>query len=272
MPSDAATPPAEKKTPVEAVGASTVLLVRDGDSGLEVFMVVRHREIDFASGALVFPGGKVDPGDADPALCSRCGGIPEDRMAFLVAAIRETFEEAGILLARPHGGDRVIDPERHERIAEKYRAALDVGDIVIRDIVEAEDLDLACDLLVPFAHWITPEWQRRRFDTHFFVAHAPERLLAMHDGTESVDSVWINPAQALADAEAKRRTVVFPTRMNLGKLGRSATAEDAVAAARATPVVTVLPTVEEVDGGRFIRIPEAAGYGTTGELVNYGSS
>jgi len=263
---------AEKKTPVEAVGASTVLLLREGDPGLEVFMVVRHHQIDFASGALVFPGGKVDPGDSDPALVERCGDVPGESLGFRVAAIRETYEEAGVFLARPRGTAELLDPDRHERISEKYHAALDAGDIVIRDIVEAEDLDLACDLLVPFAHWITPEWQRRRFDTHFFIARTPALLLPQHDGTESVDSVWISPAQALADAEAEKRTVVFPTRMNLGKLGRSDTVEAALVAARAQPVVTVLPQVEEVDGGRFIRIPEAAGYGTTGELVTYGSS
>jgi 8-oxo-dGTP pyrophosphatase MutT (NUDIX family) len=267
----------EKKTPVTPVGASTVLLLRDGvahggAAGLEVFMVVRHHEIDFASGALVFPGGKVDPGDGDPALAGRCGGVLAVGREFRVAAIRETFEEAGIFLARPRGAADLLDPDRHGRIVEKYHAALDAGDIVIRDVVEAEDLDLACDLLVPFAHWITPEWQRRRFDTHFFAARTPEKLLARHDGTESVDSVWITPADALADAEAERRTVVFPTRMNLGKLGRSATVEAALAAARATPVVTVLPQVEMVEGGRFIRIPAEAGYGVTGELVRYASS
>ena len=261
-----------EKKPVEAVGASTVLLLREGDPGLEVFMVVRHHQIDFASGALVFPGGKVDPGDGDPALVERCGDVPADSLGFRVAAIRETFEEAGVFLARPRGAQALIDPERHERIAEKYRAALDVGDIVIRDIVEAEDLDLACDLLVPFAHWITPEGRRKRFDTHFFIARTPDKLLAVHDGTESVDSVWISPQQALDDAVAERRTVVFPTRMNLGKLGRSDTVEAALAAARAEPVVTVLPRVEEGDGGRFIRIPEAAGYGTTGEMVTYAGS
>jgi len=268
------TEPPEKqaKTPVTPVGASSVLLLRDGSAGLEVFMVVRHHQIDFASGALVFPGGKVDPGDSDPALTGRCGAVPEDGLEFRVAAIRETFEEAGVLLARPRGRANLLDVEWHEHIYATWHDRLDAGEVVIRDIVEAEELDLACDLLVPFAHWITPEWQRRRFDTHFFATHLPEDLLARHDGTESVDSVWITPAQALADAEAERRTVVFPTRMNLGKLGRSASVADALAAARAAPVVTVLPQVEMVEGGRYIRIPEEAGYGTTGELVRYASS
>jgi 8-oxo-dGTP pyrophosphatase MutT (NUDIX family) len=258
--------------PVTPVGAATVLLLRDGAEGLEVFMVVRHREIDFASGALVFPGGKVDPGDQEPALRGAGGDLSAADLAFRVAAIRETFEEAGVLLARPRGGARLIDAERLERIARRHRQPLHDGAIAMRDIVEAEELELACDLLVPFAHWVTPEGQRRRFDTHFFLAAAPEQVAARHDGTESVDSVWIRPAAALADAESGRRIVVFPTRMNLGKLGRDRTVRAALETARGTAIVTVMPTSRKVEGGRLLKIPLEAGYGVSEILVNYGGA
>ena len=253
--------------PVTPVGAATVLLLRDGAGGLAVFMVVRHREIDFASGALVFPGGKVDPGDAEPAL--QGGGLAPAAMALRVAAIRETFEEAGVLLARPRGGTDLIDAERQGRIAQRHRDPLHDGAITMREIVAAEDIELACDLLVPFAHWVTPEGQRRRFDTHFFLAAAPERVTARHDGTESVDSVWIRPADALADGEAERRTVIFPTRMNLAKLSRDDSVQATLETARNTAVVTVLPKVRKVDGGRLMQIPLEAGYGVSEVLVTY---
>jgi len=258
--------------PVTPVGASTVLLLRDAADGLEVFMVVRHREIDFASGALVFPGGKVDPGDEDPALGGGGEDLASAALAFRVAAIRETFEEAGVLLARPRGDTNLIDGQRLDRIARRYREPLHDGAVTMREIVEAEDLELACDLLVPFAHWVTPEGQRRRFDTHFFLAAAPDQMTARHDGTESVDSVWIRPATALADAEAGRRTVIFPTRMNLGKLDHDNNVQAALETARGADVVTVMPTVRKTDGGRIMQIPLEAGYGVSEVLVRYGGA
>ncbi len=244
---------ASSSQPVTPVGASTVLLLRDGADGLEVFMVVRHREIEFASGALVFPGGKVDPGDEESSLQGIGGDLAPAALAFRVAAIRETFEEAGVLLARPRGAAALIGAARLDRISGRHREALHDGEITMREIVEAEDIELACDLLIPFAHWVTPESQPRRFDTHFFLAAAPLEVAARHDGSESVDSLWIRPADALA--EAGRRTIIFPTRMNLAKLGRDGTVQAALETARNTAVVTVMPTARKVDGGRLMRIP-----------------
>lgn len=221
-------------TPAPARPASTVLLLRDGAEGLEVFMVVRHREIEFASGALVFPGGRVE--GADVALA---GG--DEAAAFRVAAIRETWEECGVLLAVP-GAPPPAEGEFARMLAAR---------------------GLMPDMrgLAHFAHWITPEPVPKRFDTHFFLAAAPHGQDALHDGHEAVDSVWIRPADALADAEAGRRKVVFPTRMNLAKLARSASVAEAFAAARARPVVTVLPEMRMAPEGRILRIPAAADYG-----------
>ena len=251
--------------PVAAVRpASTVLLLRDVPAGMEVFMVVRHHQIDFASGALVFPGGSVDPGDRDPRVrlgCAGAEGLEDEALAFRVAAIREAFEECGVLLARPRGAEALVGADRLARLEERYRRALERDEIRIADMLEAEDLELACDWLVPYARWITPEIMPKRFDTWFFLATAPADQIAVHDGTESVDSVWIRPQDACAEADAGRRTVIFPTRMNLEKLARSRSVAEAFAAARAEPVVTVLPRVEKAPGGRIMRIPIEAGYG-----------
>jgi 8-oxo-dGTP pyrophosphatase MutT (NUDIX family) len=228
--------------------ASTILLLRDRPTGLETFMVVRNHQIDFASGALVFPGGRMEP--ADTALGQRLA--PDDPLAgFKVAAIREAFEECGVLLARPEGETAIVSDER--------AAALDRA-TPFTDLLAREKLVPALDALVRFAHWITPDFLPKRFDTHFFLALAPLDQTLAHDGREAVDSVWISPQEALAE-HGKRYKVIFPTHRNLWKLSAHRDAASALAAARATPIVTVLPEKVTVDGGPGLKIPAEAGYG-----------
>ena len=117
--------------------------------------------------------------------------------------------------------------------------------------------------MVPFAHWITPETQPKRFDTRFLLVAAPVARLGAHDGGESVEGFWIAPKQALREAEAGARVLLFPTHMNLLKLARHANVAAAVAAARQSPVVSVMPRVERTATGRTLHIPAAAGYGIT---------
>lgn len=262
----------KSREPVPPVDASTVLLIRDSADGIEVFMVVRHQKIEFAGGALVFPGGRVDPEDADSRLEGHRGmhgTKPGREMALRVAAIRETFEEASVLLARERGGETLIGADRHAGLVERYRLPIYHGDITMADLAEKEKLDYACDLLVPFAHWITPESRPKRFDTHFYLAPTPFRVDALHDGTESVESVWITPQAAIASATAGRHSVMFPTRLNLGLLGRARTVDEAMTAAQNKDVVTVLPRSEKVEGGRIMHIPEEAGYGDSKFFVDY---
>jgi 8-oxo-dGTP pyrophosphatase MutT (NUDIX family) len=261
------------KTPVAARPASTVVILRDGPGGIEVFMVVRHREIDFASGALVFPGGKVDTQDASEAwseLAAKALTAPD--RSFLVAAGRETFEEAGLVLARQRGSAELIDAAAADRLVEAHRTRLLKGEVSFVDIVRGEGLTLALDMLVPFAHWITPEPLPKRFDTHFFLVAAPVSQLGAHDGSESVEGLWIAPQQALAEATAGSRTLVFATRMNLAKLSRFRTVAEAVAATRAKPVVTVVPRVKRTPAGRWLQIPAEADYGVTEVFVEDGST
>ena len=196
--------------------------------------------------------------------CRGVAGFDPTQIALRIAAIRETFEECGVLLAGPLGEDRLIDAQALARVEARYRSRLQSGQLAMGDIVETEALELACDRLVPFAHWITPEMMPKRFDTHFFLARAPADQLALHDGQEAVDSLWTTPASAVAEAESGRRTIVFPTLLNLRKLGRSGRVDEALEAARADHIVTVLPKLlRDEDGQPILQIPEEAGYDIT---------
>jgi 8-oxo-dGTP pyrophosphatase MutT (NUDIX family) len=259
---------ADKKTPATPLPATTVLLLRpsvegDPDSPPEVFMVVRHHQIDFASGALVFPGGKVDAADSDSrlrTLCAGAAGWPDAALALRVACIREAFEEAGVLLARRRGEAALIAAAALKPIEDRYRQALVRGDVTMADMATSENLELACDLLLPYAHWITPAFVPKRFDTHFFIAAAPGDQVALHDGHESVDSVWIAPAQAIAEADAGLRTMLFPTRLNLMKLAEKPTVATLLAHYGAHAPKPILPVIETRDGRRFLTIGKDSGY------------
>ena len=253
----------EERTPPAPIASATVLLVRDGAGGLEIFMVERHHQIDFASSALVFPGGKVDAADGDAALRPRCAGagrLDDGELALRVAAVRETFEESGVLIARRRGATALLTQAEVGPIEARERSELLAGRIAFGEIAARQGLELACDVLVPFAHWITPEFMPKRFDTHFFLVAAPPDQAAAHDGRESVDSLWIAVEQAIDDARAKRRSIIFPTLRNLVKLGRSRSVAAALERARREPIVTVLPQVARGENGPVIRIPAEAGY------------
>ena len=246
--------------------SATVLLLRDAEAGLEVFMVKRHHQIDFASGALVFPGGKLEKSDSDPALRAMTvggEGVDDAALALRIAAIREAFEECGILLARKKGATHLLAGAEAEAVETRWRAKLNANSATMTDMASAEGLVYALDTMVPFAHWITPKGLPKRFDTHFFAAATPPDQLAGHDGSESVDSIWTSPAHAIAEADAGRATLVFATKMNLEKLGRSKTTSAALAAARGDRIVTVMPEVTKTASGRVLWIPIEAGYGVS---------
>jgi 8-oxo-dGTP pyrophosphatase MutT (NUDIX family) len=254
--------------------ASTTLLLRDsaGKGGIEVFMMVRHHQIEFNSGALVFPGGSIDRGDkeivARPELHGGGQGLDESALSFRVAAIRETFEESGILLARPKGSDNLLDAGRAREIEAVWRAPLCEGKITFLSALAENDLWLALDELVPYAHWITPEGMPKRFDTWFFLAAAPPDQLGAHDGKESTDSIWVSPREALQGGESGRFKLPFPTTRNLIKLGKQASVGEALKEAGGKPIVTVMPVMTRLNGGRQLRIPREAGY--DGEIFEVG--
>src|ERR1700760_4492368 len=255
--------------------ASTILLLRDNAAAgeIEVFMMVRHYEIDFNSGALVFPGGSVDNNDreiiAHPELYSGGDGLDEAGLSFRIAAIRETFEESGILLARPKGSKALVDAKSAREIETAHRAELNEGKITFLKVLTDNGMLLALDELVPYAHWITPEGMPKRFDTWFFLAAAPPDQLGAHDGKESTDSIWVSPREALAGGETGRFKLPFPTTRNLIRLGKQGNVKAALDDSRGKSIVTVMPVMTRLNGGRQLRIPLEAGY--DGELFEVGA-
>src|ERR1700756_1849638 len=255
--------------------ASTILLLRDSKAAkeIEVFMMVRHYEIDFNSGALVFPGGSVDKNDEEilkrTELYSGGEGLDAAALSFRIAAIRETFEESGILLARPKRSTALVDAKRASEIETAHRAALNERKITFLDMLAQNDLWLALDELVPYAHWITPEGMPKRFDTWFFLAAAPPDQLGAHDGRESTDSIWVSPREALEGGDSGRFKLPFPTTRNLIKLGKQASVNAALEDSRGRDIVTVMPVMTRLNGGRQLRIPREAGY--DGELFEVGA-
>src|SRR4051812_9286897 len=256
--------------------ASTILLLRDSTTKkeIEVFMMVRHYEIDFNSGALVFPGGSVDKGDneiiANPALYSGGEGLDSDELAFRIAAVRETFEESGILLARPKGSKALVDAIRAGEIEAAHRADLCDGKITFLKVLTDHGMVLALDELVPYAHWITPEGMPKRFDTWFFLAAAPPQQAGAHDGKESTDSIWVSPREALAGGDSGRFKLPFPTTRNLIRLGKQPSVQAALDDSRGMDIVTVMPVMTRAaDGSRQLRIPREAGY--DGEVFEVGA-
>jgi 8-oxo-dGTP pyrophosphatase MutT (NUDIX family) len=243
------------------------MLVRDGagPAPLEVLMVRRSLESEFVSGAYVFPGGGLDPSDGSggEAFCagrtdetaSAILGIEGGGLAYWVAALRECFEEAGILLAYRTDGSLLSlgDPAEEERFSE-YRRALNAGELSLFDLCQRESLTLACDRVLYFAHWITPAGAPRRYDTRFFLAPSPPEQIPLHDAAETIASMWIRPADALARYETKEIDLVLPTLRNLRAIGQFPTSaallEDV---GRQATVTTVAPRyVNDVYGTRIV--------------------
>jgi len=255
--------------------AATVMLVRDDAEGaLEVFMLRRNLQSDFVGGAYVFPGGGVDDHDRVADLEVVCEGrsdadasaqlgVDAGGLAFWVAAIRESFEEAGVLLAYD-GPDliRFDDPVVADRFAE-HRGAVDRGERRLADVCRAEGLRLAVDTMSYFSHWITPEGPTRRYDTRFFVARAPVGQVPLHDDREVIANLWMRPSDALARYDAGAFEMIFPTVRSLIAIERFATSDELLAAAAAIgQVPAILPRVVEDEGGGGVRIvlPGDPGY------------
>lgn len=241
--------------------AATVMLLRDGPADLEVFMVRRHGQSDVLGGAYVFPGGKVDKEDADAALLARADrsahqlhaalGEPDlsadEAASMFVAALRETFEEAGLLLA---SGDRPVDSQRAQALA---REGVGFAEILAR-----LDLGLAVGRMVPWSRWITPiipSVQSKRFDTRFFAVEVPADVVARHDERETTESEWLSPRQALDRYWAHEIALAPPQIMSLAHLSRHRRVADALADARRRSPPVIQPEPLDVDGFRVVAYP-----------------
>jgi len=213
-------------TVVPVRDAATVMLVRDGASGLEVFMIRRSLRLVFAGGAHVFPGGAVDGIDRQAG---------ED--AFKVAAVRECFEEAGFLLAFDRAGEvvRLDDPTTAERFF-RYRGEIVRGERPLADVCATEGLRLAVDRMHYVSRWITPEGAPRRFDTRFFVCAAPERQTPLHDAEETIAHEWVRPGDMLSRHADGAVDLMLPTQRSLQWLQEHGSASAVLeAAAAGTP-------------------------------------
>jgi 8-oxo-dGTP pyrophosphatase MutT (NUDIX family) len=245
--------------------AATVLLLRDQPE-FQVLMVKRHHQIDFASGALVFPGGKTHAGDGDQGWSQHALGwdqLDAVQGTLRIGAIREAFEEAGILLAQSSDGEPFEAP-----CDASVRSAVDAGELAFIDVVRDLGVKLRLDDLAVFARWITPTMMPKRFDTWFYVLHAPPGQVAACDGRETVDAEWIAPAEAVRMAASGERTIIFPTLMNLRLLAEARNARECLARAQARTLVTVLPEVTVRDGERVLVIPPDAGYGDVSQPLS----
>jgi 8-oxo-dGTP pyrophosphatase MutT (NUDIX family) len=276
---------------VPARSAATVLLVRDGtgqdgEPVIEVCMLRRNLNASFAAGAHVFPGGSVDHGDGDPELESRCRGrtdaeasatlgLPEGGLAFWVAAVRECFEEAGVVLAYPPAtgeetgpGARVgspvmldsSDPAVRARFT-RHRDELNAGSARFVDVCKEEGLELATDALHYISRWITPGFMPKRFDTRFFVCAAPPGQVALHDDGETIATIWLRPAEALDRNRRGEVDLLPPTIANLETVGRFATTEALLRAAATMTAAPALEAVVATAAGEFkVLRPGDAGY------------
>lgn len=224
--------------------AATVMLVRDGADGLQVFMLRRTLSATFARGMYVFPGGRVDATDRADELEAICDGLDDadasarlgldhGGLAYWVAAIRECFEEAGVLLARGVADREIIRFDTPVVAArfEEERRAVHAGERSLLDVCADDGLVLITDAIHYVSHWITPVGESRRFDTRFFVARAPRAQEPLHDDSETIESLWVRPAEALARHAAGELAMFPPTIKNLELLVPCATADGALAAA-----------------------------------------
>jgi 8-oxo-dGTP pyrophosphatase MutT (NUDIX family) len=265
--------------PATPAPAATLVLLRDAaDGAVETLLIQRHRRSKFAAGDYVFPGGKVEPDDvpddaeqfcrgldADQASARLGGGLtPRQALGYWIGAIREAFEEVGILLSYGADGEFVrFDPDNQERFA-AHRAACQVSNRAFFVMLRAEGLTLATDRLSYFAHWITPEESPIRFDTRFFAAVAPPGQDAVADGYEIVGARWLTPAEALEAWRRQDISLRFPTIKNLEILRaasappgkRSVSAVEIVAGLRERTVAAIRPRIVQVDGQPVAVLPD----------------
>lgn len=242
-------------TPPTPRDAATVCLLRERPTGLEVFLLRRSKNMKFAAGMYVFPGGSVDPSDVsvdlsgsgDWELMGRRSSSRAPR-ALLAAAVRETFEEAAVLLAVNDAG---LAPDTDDRFEADRQAVLD-GRLDLRDLLGLRSLHLDPALLPLVGHWVTPEVEGRRFDTRFFVAAMPEGQIARDVGGESDHGTWMRPADALAAYTASELDLLPPTHTTLSWLGGWTTVAAALEGAANAVVRPILPRLLS-DGAGGVR-------------------
>ncbi|HNV56978.1 MAG TPA: hypothetical protein PLZ82_09720 [Smithellaceae bacterium] len=252
--------------------AATVMLLRpcpgEGAEGIEVLLVLRNRKSSFVPGYYVYPGGVIDAEDYGPGMERFVRGLDRHKAALLigdmpqaekalgvwVAAVRETFEEAGLLLARRQDGSPLVMATQEERNRfGRCRQSLVKKETTFSSILETEKLVLFSEDLCYFSHWITPEPLPRRYDVRFFMAALPVGQSVSHDGVELTSHVWIRPSEALEQYEAGKIGMVLPQIMTLGELSRFRTVEEALQCAKKKRVEATRTKMMYRDG-RYVEV------------------
>jgi 8-oxo-dGTP pyrophosphatase MutT (NUDIX family) len=248
----------ETKTPdlPPAIPAATLILYDESEPGPPLhLMIERSAAMAFMPGALVFPGGRIEPGDRELAASPRVCNAPEDAAdaAARVAAIRETLEEVGLAVG--------IRPLPDAATITAWRAALKENTEFSTLLGADYTLDLAA--LIPFAHWLPKLPAPRRFETRFYIALRESDAMAAHDGDEAVKHIWLSAAQALADGSQGRHTLMFPTMANLERLAAHPGFKQIQTHLAEMPVQLISPALHIENGERILRIPEGLGYPVT---------
>lgn len=257
---------AGKQLPAQPRDAATVMLLRPATAGLEVYMLRRKASMAFAPGAFVFPGGSVDVRDAEERIAwagpdaAQWGAVfdaPEALARALVcAAVRETFEESGVLLAGESPASVVADTTGPGW--EKDRNALIDRSVSLAELLARRNLVLRADLLRPWSRWITPVIEPRRFDTRFFAAALPPGQRTRDVGGEAAQVAWVGPTDALAAGKRGEIRLFPPTAVTLSELAAYGSPQDALTSPRR--VVPVIPAVAQRDGAVWLTVPGIAEY------------
>lgn len=271
---------------VQARDAATVIFLRERarGGGVEVLMVRRHSDSNFAGGIYVFPGGKLDPEDCHPDNAGWCQGIgpaeaavlmpdvdsPAKALGFWVAGLREVFEESGLLLAYGPDGRLVSLVGPFQEKFSAYRQQIEQGTLSFPEVIRREGLLLATDRLSYFSHWITPETSPVRFDTRFFIAESPAGQEPLHDERETTENVWVSPRIVVEEDSPEKFPVVFPTLKNLEHLAAFDSVNQALESVRGKSVSAVIPRVILKDGEKRVVIPGDPEYYDTRYLVKVG--
>jgi 8-oxo-dGTP pyrophosphatase MutT (NUDIX family) len=251
------------REPAEPRNAATVVLMRPGTEGPEVYLLRRQTSMAFAGGMCVFPGGGVDPRDFDHAIAwtgpaptewgSRLGTDEATARALVCAAVRETFEESGVLLAGDSPDTVVADTTGEDWEAD--RAALEARELAFTEFLDRRGLVLRTDLLGVWGAWLTPIFEPRRYRTWFFVADLPEGQRTRDVSTESDEVTWLPAMQAVEQVEQERILMMPPTYLTCLEVGQHREPAEVLAAARDRSVEMFMPEVEQGEDGSTLSIP-----------------
>ncbi len=259
--------------------AATLILVRDANAGMEVLMIRRTQAAAFVGGAHVFPGGGVDAADSSSQLAACCAGlddveasrllgVAQGGLAYWTAAMRECFEEAGLLLAHESGGEYAdLNDPRRGAVFSRWRESVRAGRATLADLCREHDLRLAAGRMAYFSHWITQPGHSRRYDTRFFVAEAPRLQTPSNDNSETTEHLWVRPAEALERHRRGELQLVFPTIKTLESIARFDRAAALMQFARSPRAMPAMaPRTASTREGRKLLVPGDYAYAEVGRL------